>query len=71
MNLDLIFLGGYWYFVWPAFIFSFAICYFLYIKTSKKFKIYEKMLLSETKPVNVAKIKSSKRKEILSENPIF
>ena len=71
MNLDLIFLGGYGYFVWPAFIFSFSICYVLYFKTSKKFKIYEKMLLGESKPVNVARIKPSKREEILSENPVF
>tara|TARA_B100001123_G_C15276565_1_gene1012404 strand:- start:972 stop:1187 length:216 start_codon:yes stop_codon:yes gene_type:complete len=71
MNLDLIFLGGYWYFVWPAFIFSFVICYFLYFQTNKKFKIYEKMLLNESRQANVVKIKSSKRKEILSENPVF
>ena len=47
MDIDLLFLGGYGHFVWPAFIFTFASCFLLYLKTSKELKLQEKKLLSE------------------------
>ena len=35
MNLELLTLGGYGQFVWPAFIFTFISCYYLYLKTKE------------------------------------
>ena len=47
MIFELIILDGYGYFVWPAFIFTFASCIFLYIRTKKEFKLTEKVFLNE------------------------
>ena len=37
MFLEKIIMNGYAAYVWPAFIFSFTVCYFLYMKTKKEF----------------------------------
>ena len=49
MNLELLILGGYGQFVWPAFIFTFVICFTLYLKTKKEFKKQEKIFSIEFK----------------------
>ena len=71
MNLELFILGGYGYFVWPAFIFTLASCSVLYLKTNKELQKQEKMFLCEFKQTQAVKIKSVKEKEILSTSPIF
>ena len=68
MNLELLVLGGYGQFVWPAFIFTFASCFFLYLKTRKELKTQEKMFLIEFKQMSVAKNEVAKQKELLKEN---
>ena len=68
MNLELLHLGGYGQFVWPAFIFTFASCFFLYLKTRKELKTQEKMFLIEFKQMSVAKNEVAKQKELLKEN---
>ncbi len=65
MNLELLFLGGYGQFVWPAFIFTFVSCFVLYIKTKKELKRQEKMFLIEFKQIPIAKIEVAKQKELL------
>ena len=65
MNLELLVLGGYGQFVWPAFIFTFVSCFLLYIKTKKELKIQEKMFLIEFKQIPIAKIEVAKQKELL------
>ena len=65
MNLELLVLGGYGQFVWPAFIFTFVCCFLLYIKTKKELKRQEKMFLIEFKQIQIAKIEVAKRKELL------
>ena len=67
MNLELLVLGGYGQFVWPAFIFTFVSCFLLYIKTKKELKRQEKMFLIEHEQKPIAKIKVVKRKEPLKE----
>jgi len=71
MNLELLILGGYGQFVWPAFIFTFVSCFSLYIKTKKEFQKLEKIFLKEFKQMQTEKIETVKEKEALSGSPIF
>ena len=71
MNLELLTLGGYGQFVWPAFIFTFVSCFSLYIKTKKEFQKQEKNFLKEFKQMQTEKIETVKEKEALSGSPIF
>ena len=71
MNLELLILGGYGQFVWPAFIFTFVSCFSLYIKTKKEFQKLEKIFLKEFKQMQTEKIVTVKEKEALSGSPIF
>ena len=71
MNLELLILGGYGQFVWPAFIFTFVICFTLYLKTKKEFKKQEKIFLIELRETEAIKIEESKEKEVLSGSLTF
>tara|TARA_Y100000590_G_C15674908_1_gene997617 strand:- start:519 stop:734 length:216 start_codon:yes stop_codon:yes gene_type:complete len=71
MFLEIIILGGYGQFVWPAFIFTFLVCFSLYLQTKKELKKTEKIFLSEFKEAHPIKIKTFKDKKILSSKPIF
>ena len=75
MNLNFLFLGGYGEFVWPAFIFTFVCCFYLYLKTRTELKKLEKMYLIEFKQLPVEKIEVAKHKgvskEVLSSNPSY
>jgi heme exporter protein D len=71
MNFELLILGGYGHFVWPAFIFTFLSCFVLYVKTKKEFQKQEKMFLKEFKQMQTEKIKTAKGKEDLSGSLIF
>ena len=71
MNLELLILGEYGQFVWPAFIFTFVSCFSLYVKTKKEFQKQEKIFLKEFKQMQTEKIKTVKEKEALSGSPIF
>tara|TARA_Y100000590_G_C14937543_1_gene719952 strand:+ start:96 stop:311 length:216 start_codon:yes stop_codon:yes gene_type:complete len=71
MVLEIIILGGYGQFVWPAFIFTFLVCLALYLETKKELKKQEEIFLSEFKETHPIKIKSFEEKKILSSKPIF
>ena len=71
MNLELLILGGYGQFVWPAFVFTFVICFTLYLKTKKEFKKQEKIFLIELRETEAIKIEESKEKEVLSGSLTF
>ena len=75
MNLNLFILGGYGQFVWPAFIFTFVICFYLYLKTKKELQTQEKLFLKEFRQSQTAKIVVNSQKEntkkILSGNSVF
>ena len=66
MNLELFILGGYGYFVWPAFMFTFVSCFVFYLKTNKAFQKEEKIFLREFKQIQEVKNKTVKKQEALS-----
>ena len=73
MDLELFILNGYGLYVWPAFIFAFLSCFYLYIKTKKEFLKQEKIFLNEFKELQTTRIKVTKKgtaKKFLSTNSI-
>ena len=70
MMLDFIYLGGYGQFVWPAFIFTFLSCFFLYVKTKRELQEQEKIYMNEFKKLRTLEIKTveakKEKKEVLS-----
>ena len=71
MNLELLILGGYGQYVWPAFIFTFVSCFVFFVITRKEFQKQEKMFVKEFKQMPTEKIATVKKKEALSGSPIF
>ena len=77
MNLNLLILDGYGLYVWPAYIFTFIICFILYLKTKKEFQKQEKLFLKEFKQPQIIGIGPIKQKEdrdkekVLSDSLIF
>ena len=63
-RMDFFILGGYGQFVWPAFIFTFVSCFYLYLKTKREFQKQEKIFLNEFKQLQTIKIEVAKSKEI-------
>ena len=75
MELKFLFLNGYGQFVWPAFFFTFVICFYLYLKTKKELQKQEKLYLKEFRLSQTAKIVVNSQKEntkkVLSGNSVF
>ena len=67
MYIELLTLGGYGQFVWPAFIFTFVCCFSLYLKTKRELVKQEKLFLKENRQVATTKIRATKQKRILKE----
>ena len=67
MSLDLLTLGGYGQFIWPAFIFTFLSCLILYVKTKKELQKQEKIFLDKYRQVHTVKIKVAEGEEIVKE----
>ena len=63
MNLELLNLNFYGQFVWPAFIFTFLSCFFLYLKTMKEFKKQQKIYLKEFAQLESLKIGLAQKKK--------
>ena len=62
-HMDFFILDGYGQFVWPAFIFTFVSCFYLYLKTKRELQKQEKIFLDEFKQAQTIKIEVDKRKE--------
>ena len=67
MIMEIVSLGGYGQFVWPAFIFTFVSCSYLYFKTRAELKKQEKIFLNEFNQLSAEKIKTTKRNETIKE----
>ena len=63
IHMNFFILDGYGQFVWPAFIFTFVSCFYLYLKTRRDFQKQEKLFLNEFKQLQTIKIEIDKRKE--------
>ena len=63
MLMELLTMNGHGQFVWPAFIFTFVSCLYLYLKIRIEFKQQEKIYLLKFKKVEVRKIQFDKRKK--------
>ena len=61
--MELLTMNGYGQFVWPAFIFTFVSCLYLYLKIRIEFKQQEKIYLLKFKKAEVRKIQFDKRKK--------
>ena len=68
MDLNIFFLNGYGQFVWPAFLFTFLSCFFLFLKTKAEFKKQEKIFLNTFKQPSVIKTKIAEQKEVIAKN---
>ena len=67
MDLELLILGGYGQFVWPAFIFTFVSCFILYVKTKKDLQKQEKIFIQKYGQLKIKKIKTVQREEVVTE----
>ena len=63
MIIELLNLGGYGYFVWPAFIFSFISCFFLYLKSKKEFLKQKEIYLKEFGKIQTIKPEISEKED--------
>ena len=63
-HMDFFILDGYGQFVWPAFVFTFVSCFYLYSKIKREFQKQEKIFLDEFKQLKTIKIEVAKSKEI-------
>jgi len=61
MFMELLTMNGYGQFVWPAFVFSFVSCLYLYLKVRIEFKKQEKIYLLDFKEEKVKKIQFGKK----------
>ena len=67
MSIEIFILGGYGQFVWPAFIFTFVSCLYLYLKTKKELQKYEKMFLNEFNELQNIEIRVGKIQKNIQE----
>lgn len=63
-RMDFFILGGYGQFIWPAFIFTFVSCFYLYLKTKREFQKQEKLFLNEFRQLQTIEIEVAKSKGI-------
>ena len=63
MHEELLIMNGYGQFVWPAFIFSLASCFYLYVETRSELKQQERIFFLEFREAQAKKIEFTKRKQ--------
>ena len=67
MNFELFVLGGYGQFVWPSFILTFLVCFYLYLITKIELTKLEKIYQIKFRNEQIKKIKFSREKETKKE----
>tara|TARA_B100000029_G_scaffold82915_2_gene73922 strand:- start:3272 stop:3484 length:213 start_codon:yes stop_codon:yes gene_type:complete len=66
MFFEAFILNGYGYFVWPAFIFTFVSCFFLFVQANREYKKLEKIYLKEFNATQKIEIVVYKEKKSLT-----
>ncbi len=67
MILDILTFENYNQFIWPAFIFTFSVCFYFYKKTKLELKNQEKLYLKEFTQSKTVENKNLKPKENTAE----
>ena len=67
MFIELLTMNGYGQFVWPAFVFFFTSCFYLYVKTRSELKRLERIFMLEFKEAQARKIEFIKEKKSTQE----
>ena len=67
MNINIFLMSGYGLYVWSAFIFTFLICLYLFLKTKKSLNKLEKDYKEEVKKLSTEKVETLNTRKITKE----
>jgi len=67
MNLDIFVMNGYGVYVWSAFVFSFLVCFILFVKTKRTLKKLENEFKKEAMSLSDEKVSALKNKKVAQE----
>ena len=67
MNLEFFIMNGFGIYVWSAFVFTFIVCLFLYIRTRKTLKKLEKDFIKEANNLSEEQFEDIKKQKIAKE----
>ena len=67
MNFEFFIMNGFGIYVWSAFVFTFIVCLFLYIRTRKTLKKLEKDFIKEANNLSEEQFEDIKKQKIAKE----
>ena len=67
MNFEFFIMNGFGIYVWSAFVFTFIVCLFLYIRTRKTLKKLEKDFIKEANNLSEDQFEDIKKQKIAKE----
>ena len=67
MNFEIFVMNGFGIYVWSSFAFTFLVCLFLYLRTSKTLKKLEKDFVKEAHNLSEDQLKEVKKQKIAKE----
>ena len=67
MNLDVVLMNGYGFYVWASFLLTFLICLFLFLKTRKTLRKLEQNFVKETQSLSREQLEDIKKEKIARE----
>tara|TARA_B100001029_G_C14579502_1_gene193192 strand:+ start:78 stop:305 length:228 start_codon:yes stop_codon:yes gene_type:complete len=67
MNLDVVLMNGYGFYVWASFLLTFLICLFLFLKTRKTLRKLEQNFVKETQGLSREQLEDLKKEKIARE----
>ena len=67
MNFEIFIMNGFGIYVWSAFVFTFLVCLFLYVRTRKTLKKLEKNFIKEANNLSEEQFEDIKKQKIAKE----
>ena len=67
MNFEIFIMNGFGIYVWSAFVFTFLVCLFLYLRTRKTLKKLEKNFIKEANNLSEEQFEDIKKQKIAKE----